>query len=95
MTVRAKTELHRALAIADLKALYVSSNVVGELQVQAIGHDGKMATVFLPSSVGLAEPRLVNLLDSAPVASWRASRSLMAAVRAGHVHVTLSKRTDP
>lgn len=48
-----------------------------------------MITVFLPSSVGRNEPRLVNLLDHAPQKAWRASRSLMAAVRAGHVEIIL------
>ena len=95
MTVRAKTELHKALSTPDLVGLMARSNVVGELQVQAIGYDGKMVSVFLPSSVGLTEPRLVNLLDSAPASAWKASRSFLAAVRAGHVHVTLSRKVVP
>ncbi len=95
MTVRAKTELHRALAATDLVALWAKSNTVGELQVQALGPEGRMQTVFIPSSVGLAEPRLVNLLDYASQSAWRASRSLMAAVRAGHVEIILTKRKVP
>jgi hypothetical protein len=49
-----------------------------------------MTTVFLPSSVGMKEPRFVNLLDYGPIESWRASRSFLAAVRMGHVSVVLS-----
>lgn len=91
MTVRAKTQLHRALSQTDVSSVWIRSHCVGELQVQAIGYEGRMATVFIPSSVGLQEPRLVDLIQFAPAAAWKASRSLMAAVRAGHVHVTLMK----
>ena len=93
MTVRSRTNLHRALADTNVKALLARSNVVGDLQIQAIGFEGKMVAVFVPSSVGVREPRLVNLLDYAPAAAWRDSRSLMAAVRAGHILVTLQKDT--
>jgi hypothetical protein len=91
MTVRAKTEIYRALNAPGITQIWVKSNIVGELQVQAIGYDGTMQTVFVPSSIGLAEPRLVNLIDFASASSWRASRSLMAAVRMGHITVTLKK----
>lgn len=89
MTVRQKTALVKTLARSGLKTLCVKSNVVGELQMQAMGYDGTLKTVFLPSSVGLSEPRFVNLLDYAPVEAWRTSRSFLAAVRMGHVNVTL------
>ena len=92
MTVRAKSDLSRALGAADkVKALMAKSNVVGELQVQVVGHEGKLTTVFIPTSAGRAEPRLVNLLDSATAEEWKRSRSLLAAVRAGHLTVTLVK----
>ena len=91
MTVRAKTEIYRALNAQNITAVWVKSTIVGELQIQAVGYDGEMQTVFIPSSVGVAEPRLVNLIGFASASSWRASRSLMAAVRAGHITVTLKK----
>ncbi len=92
MTVREKSSLNRALGQHhDVSALWAISHVVGELQVQAVGYEGRMVTVFIPSSVGQSEPRSVNLIDSAPASAWKASRSLMAAVRAGYVHVTLDK----
>jgi len=95
MTVRAKNELYRALAISEKpKALWAKSNVTGEVQVQAIGYDGQLVSVFIPSSVGAATPRLINLLESAPVEAWRSSRSLMATVRLGHIDVTLHKKTQ-
>lgn len=88
MTVRAKSALSRALvSTAKVKAIWAKSNVVGELQVQVVGHDGKLTTVFIPSSAGRADARSVNLLDWAPAAEWRRSRSLLAAVRQGHVTV--------
>jgi hypothetical protein len=92
MTVRAKSNLSRALSgAAKVKAIMAKSNVVGELQVQVVGLEGKLITVFIPSSAGRAEPRLVNLLDSATAAEWKKSRSLLAAVRIGHLTVTLIK----
>ena len=90
MTVRQKTALVKALAQPGLKALNVKSNVVGELQIQGSGYNGNMTTVFLPSSLGLQEPRFVNLLDYGPIEAWRSSRSFLAAVRMGHVSVVLS-----
>lgn len=89
MTVREKTALSKSLAKQGIKAVFAKSSIVGELQIQCIGHDGKLTTVFLPSSLGLTKPRLVNLLDYGPVSSWRESRSLLNAVRLGHVSVTL------
>ncbi len=89
MTVRAKTELHRALAATNVAGLWVMSNIVGEVQVQVIGAKGEMLPVFVPSSAGLERPRWVNLLDTAPATAWKKSRSLMAAVRANHIYVTL------
>lgn len=91
MTVRAKSELSKALASGSVKALWAKSNVVGELQVQVTNHEGKLETVFIPSSVGRIEPRLINLLNFAPALEWKKSRSLLAAVRAGHLTVTLQK----
>lgn len=72
---------------AKVKAIWAKSNVVGELQVQVVGHDGKLTTVFIPSSAGRPDARSVNLLDWAPATEWRRSRSLLAAVRQGHVTV--------
>ncbi len=89
MTVRARTELHRSLG-KGVTALFAKSNIVGELQVQVRGHDGKLTTIFIPSSVG-QEPRLINLLDSATAQAWRESKSLLAAVRLGHLTVTVKK----
>jgi hypothetical protein len=89
MTVREKTALAKSLAKPGIKAIVVKSNVVGELQIQGVGHDGKLTTVFLPSSAGAQTPREVNMLDYGPVASWRNSRSFLAAVRMGHITVTL------
>ena len=90
MTVRQKTALVKALAQPGIKVLRVRSNVVGELQIQVAGYDGNMKTVFIPTSVGLADPRFVNLLDYGPVESWRVSRSFLAAVRMGHISVVLT-----
>lgn len=90
MTVRQKTALVKAMAEPGVQQLRVRSNVVGELQIQCVGYDGNMTTVFLPSSVGLMEPRFVNLLDYGSVESWRNSRSFLAAVRMGHISVVLS-----
>lgn len=89
MTVRQRTALVKALSQPGLTTLKIKSNVVGEIQLQVAGYDGNMKTVFVPSSVG-SEPRIVNLLDYGPVESWRSSRSFLAAVRMGHVSVTLS-----
>ena len=93
MTVRAKSELSKALASDRVKVVLAKSNIVGELQVQVVNHEGKLETVFIPSSTGRAQPRWINLLDFAPAAEWKRSRSLMAAVRQGHLTVTLQKGT--
>jgi len=90
MTVRAKSELSKALSSGNVKSLMAKSNVVGELQVQVINHDGKMDTMFIPSSAG-GHVRWVNLFSFAPASEWKKSRSLMAAVRAGHLTVKLQK----
>jgi hypothetical protein len=92
MTVRAKSELHRALSKPGVAAIWARSNTVGELQVQVKDHEGKLTTVFIPSSRGAPEPRFINLLDHAPAAHWRDSKSLLAAVRLGHLHVTLKQK---
>lgn len=89
MTVRERTAVAKALSSSGLKAIVVKSNVVGELQIQGVGHDGRMTTVFLPSSVGLQQPKLVNMLDYGPVSSWRNSSSFLSAVRMGHITVVL------
>jgi len=91
MTVRAKSELSKSLTSDKVTALMAKSNIVGELQVQVVNREGKLETVFIPSSAGRAQPRLVNLLDFAPAIEWKRSRSLMAAVRQGHLTVTIQK----
>ena len=91
MTVRAKSELGRVLGSGtSIKALWAKSHVVGELQVQVMGLEGKIVTVFLPSSAGGIE-RKVNLLKYATPAHWKKSRSLLAAVRLGHLTVTVER----
>lgn len=91
MTVRAKSELSRVLGSSkQIKAIWAKSNIVGELQVQVTGHSGEIETVFIPSSAG-SRDRLVNLLDFAPPKNWKKSRSFLAAVRLGHLAVTLDK----
>lgn len=92
MTVRAKSQLSTSLVSANIKALLVKSNVSGEFQLQVgDGRDG-VVSVFIPSSVGQSNPRYVNLLDHAPAQEWRKSKSLMAAVRGGHLSVLLKKK---
>jgi len=91
MTVRAKAELSRVLGSGtSIKAIWARSNVVGELQVQVIGHEGTVETVFIPSAVG-GQDRKVNLLNYATPKQWKKSRSLLAAVRLGHLTVTVEK----
>jgi len=89
MTVREKASLTKSLARAGIKTVNAKSNIVGELQIVCYTKDGKSITVFLPSSVGKAQPRWVNLLESCPIEAWRESKSLLNAVRMGHVTVTL------
>jgi hypothetical protein len=92
MTVRAKSQLSTSLASANVKALLVSSNVSGEFQLQVGDGVGGVVSIFIPSSVGQPKPRYVNLLEHAPALEWRKSKSLMAAVRGGHLSVLLKKK---
>jgi hypothetical protein len=91
MTVRQKSELSKSLLSDKVKKILAKSNIVGELQVQVVNHEGKLETVFIPSSTGRQQPKWINLLDFAPASEWKRSRSLMAAVRQGHLTVTLQK----
>jgi len=93
MTVRAKSQLSTSLSSgANIKALLVKSNVSGEFQLQVGDGKGGAVSVFVPSSAGQSNPRYVNLLEYASAQEWRKSKSLMAAVRGGHLSVLLKKK---
>lgn len=91
MTVRARAELARILKSgAAIKAIWARSNCRGQLQVQVTGHEGRIESVFIPSDVQAGSKGL-NLLAYAPAANWKKSRSLLEAVRLGHLTVTVEK----
>jgi hypothetical protein len=90
MTVRARAELSKLLG-ADTKivAIWARSTCRGELQVQVDGFEGTQS-IFIPSDVPTGSKGL-NLLGYASPAQWKKSRSLLAAVRLGHLVVTVEK----
>ena len=89
MTVREKAALSKQLSRPGIKSIRAKSNIIGELQIVSYLKDGTSVVVFLPSSVGVTNPRWVNLLDWCSVETWRESKSLLNAVRMGHVTVIL------
>jgi hypothetical protein len=91
MTVREKAQLSRLLkSSTKIKAIWARSKIVGELQVQVIGREGTVETVYVPSSAN-GQDRKINLLDFATAKQWQKSRSFLSAVSMGHLVVTLEK----
>lgn len=102
MTVREKAELLRTLS-ESTKHLYAYGLAAGEVMVQANGHDGRSVVVYIPSdstsavSAGRGRKKnhlpakMVDLLDFASPAAWRASASLLGAVRNGLVKVKMER----
>jgi hypothetical protein len=91
MTVRAKTDLSKALSDPSVKAVFVYSLSVGELQIQAENTDGKPITIFLRSSIGSREKHKIDLLQYAPASIWKHSKSLMAAIRASQLRMEIQR----
>lgn len=88
MTVRQRSELAKILGSgSNVRAIWATSNTVGELMVQVTSKEGGTQTVYIPSS--RSRPQPVNLLAYATPTEWKKSVSLLSAVRQGHLSVSV------
>lgn len=96
--VREKRDLLYVLGQPAPSELMVRVGISGEIQVRAQDPEG-----LLPDAVVVLQPpdkfspqgRKYNLLDFAPVAWWRASKTLSSAVESGWLYVDVQALFDP
>lgn len=89
-----RRDLLYVLAQANPRELLVRVATTGSLQLTALDSEGQPLTVALqPSTNG--QSRIYDLLLSAPVGSWRASKSLREAVSRGWLFVDVTLEAAP